>query len=104
MMVGKVLLEPFPAYVAKGDQIVIYNQSGPEYGDKVGTTIAVAGSALSEWQITNATGPDKVAEFTVPPSLTNRPPSTEVSNIVTITAGSINEDITLNNWWCETFD
>ena len=94
---GESSIGTFPTYVAKGDQIVIYNQSGPEYGDKVGTTIAVAGSALSEWQITNATGPDKVAEFTVPPSLTNRPPSsTEVSNIVTITAGSINEDITLN--------
>ena len=94
---GESSIGTFPANVSKGDQIVIYNQSGPQYSDTVGTTIAVAGSALSEWQITNASGPDKVAEFTVPPSLTNRPPSsTEVSNIVTITAGSINQDITLN--------
>ena len=94
---GESSIGTFPAYVSRGDQIVIYNQSADTYGDTVGTTIAIAGSSLSEWVITNATGPDKVADFTAPPSLINRPPSsTEVSNIVTITAGSINEDISLN--------
>ena len=43
---GESPIGTFPTYVAK-DQIVAHNQSGPEYGDKVGTTIAVAGSALS---------------------------------------------------------
>ena len=84
----------FPTTVSNGDSIQIYNKSSATFGGSVSTTIKVGTLQIPAWSIVTNNGPDTVADFTAPASLTNKAPNRQyVSSVVGVSG--INRDITI---------
>ena len=84
----------FPTTVSNGDSIQIYNKSSATFSGTVQTTIKVGTLQVPTWSIVTNSGPDTVADFTAPASLTNKAPNRQyVSSVVSVSG--INRDITI---------